>query len=71
MGNCLCKDTPELEIYDGHNHAETENTILPESSVGTVASSDVSTTTFKFPTSANIDKLVLETLGVIGSLVDK
>lgn len=72
MGNCLCKDTPEeLEVYNGQNHAETENTILPESSVGTVASGDMSTTTFKFPTSANIDKLVLETLGVIGSLVDK
>ncbi|KOX73499.1 RING finger and SPRY domain-containing protein 1 [Melipona quadrifasciata] len=71
MGNCFCKDTQvELDIYNGHNYAQTENTILPESSVGTVASGDMSTTTFKFPTSANIDKLVLETLAVIGSLVD-
>lgn len=72
MGNCLCKDIPEeLEVHHGHNHANIENTILPESNVGTVASNDMNITTFKFPTSANIDKLVLETLGVIGSLVDK
>lgn len=71
MGNCLCKDIPEeLEVHHGHNHANTENTILPESNVGTIASNDMNITTFKFPTSANIDKLVLETLGVIGSLVD-
>ncbi|XP_076385864.1 RING finger and SPRY domain-containing protein 1 isoform X2 [Megachile rotundata] len=71
MGNCLCKDTPEdLDVYSGQNHAEIENTVLPESSVGTAASGDVTSTPFKFPTSANIDKLVLESLGVIGSLVD-
>lgn len=72
MGNCLCKDTPEeLEVYNGQNHAQVENTVLPESSIGTVASDDVTVTGFKFPNSANIDKLVLETLGIVGSLVDK
>lgn len=68
MGNCLCKDTPEGH---GQNHAGTENTISPESIVDTVASGDITNTTFMFPSSAHIDKLVLETLGVIGSLVDK
>lgn len=72
MGNCLCKDTPEeLEAYNEYNHTRTENTILPETSVGTVASSNVSTTNFKFPTLANIDQLVFESLGVMGTLVDK
>lgn len=73
MGNCLCKDRLEEveKIHRGQNHAGTENTVLPESSVDTVASGDVTSTPFKFSTSANIDKLVLETLGVIGSLVDK
>lgn len=71
MGNCLCKDTPEEhEVYSGRNHADVENT-LSELNVDTVASCDVTATPFKFPTSSNIDKLVLETLGVIGSLVDK
>ena len=71
MGNCLCKDTPEeLDIYGGQNHADAENTVLPESSVGTVASGDVTSTPFKFPTSAIIDKLVLETLSVVGCVVD-
>lgn len=73
MGNCLCKDTPEdLETYNGHqNHAESENTILPQANVSTVVSGDTASPTFKFPTSTAIDMLVLETLGVIGSLVDK
>lgn len=72
MGNCCCKDTlEELDIYGGQNHADAENTVLPESSVGTVASGDVSSTPFKFPTSAIIDKLVLETLSVVGCVVDK
>ncbi|KAL2725568.1 RING finger and SPRY domain-containing protein 1-like [Vespula squamosa] len=72
MGNCLCKDTPEdLETYNGHqNHAESENTILPQANVSTVVSGDTTSPIFKFPRSLVIDILVLETLGVIGSLVD-
>ncbi|XP_076244487.1 RING finger and SPRY domain-containing protein 1 [Calliopsis andreniformis] len=71
MGCCLCKDTlEELQAYNGQNHAEVENTVLPESSVGTVASDNVTCRGLKFPSSANIDKLVLETLSVVGSLVD-
>ncbi|OAD52697.1 RING finger and SPRY domain-containing protein 1 [Eufriesea mexicana] len=52
MGNCLCKDTPqELYVFYGQNHAGTENTISSESVVGcTVASGDMTNTTFKFPT---------------------
>ncbi|KZC08409.1 PREDICTED: RING finger and SPRY domain-containing protein 1-like [Dufourea novaeangliae] len=70
MGNCLCKDTPEEhEVYNGQNHAEAENTVLSEFNIGTSASSSVTTVHFNFPNSAYIDKLVLETLGVIGSLV--
>lgn len=71
MGNCLCKDTPEeLETYGG-NHGEAQNTILPEPSISIVSSSDSASPSFKFPTSANIDKLVLETLGSLDTLVDK
>lgn len=71
MGNCLCKDTPEeLEPYGSDNRVETQNTIIPESSISMVSSSG-SAYPFKFPTSANIDKLVLETLGSLDTLVDK
>ncbi|XP_053994737.1 RING finger and SPRY domain-containing protein 1-like [Hylaeus anthracinus] len=71
MGNCLGKDTPEEhEAYSRHNRAYAQNTVLSESSIGTVSSSDMTATPFKFPTSFNIDKLVLETLGILGSLVD-
>ncbi|XP_043248420.1 RING finger and SPRY domain-containing protein 1-like [Colletes gigas] len=67
MGNCLCKETPEEhEVYSGHNDANAENSVLSESS----ASNDVTATTFKFPTSSNIDKLVLETIEVIDFFVD-
>lgn len=72
MGNCLCKDTPEeLETYGSNNHAETQNTILPEPGISMVSSSDSASPSYKFPTSANIDKLVLETLGSLDTLVDK
>lgn len=72
MGNCLCKDTPEeLETYGSNNHAEAQNTILPEPTISMVSSSDSASPSFKFPTSANIDKLVLETLGSLDTLVDK
>ena len=72
MGNCLCKDSPDdLQPYSNHNHANSDNTVLSDSSIDLVSAGDTSSSGFKFPTSANIDKLVLETLGVIGSLVDK
>lgn len=71
MGNCLCKDTPEeLETCGGNGHGEAQNTILPEPSISIVSSSDSASPSFKFPTSANIDKLVLETLGSLDTLVD-
>ncbi|KMQ93323.1 ring finger and spry domain-containing protein 1 [Lasius niger] len=70
MGNCLCKDSPELETYGSNNHAQTQNTIIPEPSISLVSSSDSASTSFKFPTSAHIDKLVLETLGSLDTLVD-
>ncbi|XP_076649394.1 RING finger and SPRY domain-containing protein 1 [Halictus rubicundus] len=71
MGNCLGKDTPEVnEVFNGQNHAEAESTVFSESNVGTAASGSVTSAAFNFPNSANIDKLVLETLAVIGSLVD-
>lgn len=72
MGNCLCKDSPDdHEPYTSNNHATSANTILPNSNVDLISSSDEDSTGFKFPTSVMIDKLVLETLGVIGLLVDK
>ncbi|KAI4493323.1 hypothetical protein M0802_009491 [Mischocyttarus mexicanus] len=72
MGNCLCKDTPEdLETYNEHqNPTESQNTILPLPNASMVVHDDSTSSTFKFPTSTAIDMLVLETLGVIGSLVD-
>ncbi|XP_046606645.1 RING finger and SPRY domain-containing protein 1-like [Neodiprion virginianus] len=73
MGNCLCKDTQdELEPYSNRNHnAQIGNTVIPIAN-DTVAAGDAATAspTFRFPTSANVDRLVLETLGVIGTLVD-
>lgn len=73
MGNCLCKDTPgiyDIETY-GSNHAETQNTIIPEPSISIVSCNDSASPSFKFPTSSHIDKLVLETLGSLDTLVDK
>ncbi|XP_043461440.1 RING finger and SPRY domain-containing protein 1-like [Leptopilina heterotoma] len=71
MGNCLCKDSSDdHQPYTSNNHATSANTILPNSNVDLISSSDEDSTGFKFPTSVIIDKLVLETLGVIGLLVD-
>lgn len=66
MGACLCKDCPD-DQDNGSNENNDETTVPSNDSH---AGGD-SSPGFKFPTSANIDKLVLETLGVIGSLVDK
>ena len=72
MGNCLCKDSAvDGETYGEHNHVQTENTIVPDFSEDNIGAGDTTNPGFKFPTSANVDKLVLETLGVIGRLVDK
>lgn len=66
MGACLCKDCPDGQ--ENGNNENDEDTAVP--SIDSHAAGDPSPD-FKFPTSANIDKLVLETLGVIGCLVDK
>ncbi|TGZ54977.1 RING finger and SPRY domain-containing protein 1 [Temnothorax longispinosus] len=73
MGNCLCKDTPgiyDIETYGSRNHAETQNTIIPEPSISIVSCSDSASPSFKFPAGSHIDKLVLETLGSLDTLVD-
>lgn len=72
MGNCLCKDTPglyDIEPYGSNNHAEAQNTRIPEPS--TDSCSDSASPSYKFPTLSHIDKLVLETLGSLDTLVDK
>ncbi|XP_066603456.1 RING finger and SPRY domain-containing protein 1-like [Prorops nasuta] len=70
MGNCCCKDTLEgIGTYDDQNVTESGTSAF-DTNAGTVESGDSPAPSFKFPTSANVDKLVLETLGVIGSLVD-
>ncbi|XP_011315069.1 RING finger and SPRY domain-containing protein 1 [Fopius arisanus] len=71
MGNCLCKDSAdEPEVDCDGNHVEVENTVISDNHChGSLGGSD-DPPCYKFPTSSNIDKLVLETLGVIGALVD-
>lgn len=71
MGNCLCKNGNEESEQDPDNSTRAMGgTILLDNNVETIAANET-TTNYKFPTSANIDKLVLEILGVIGLLVDK
>lgn len=70
MGNCLCKNGNEEPEQDPNSTRAMGTTILLDQHVETIAANET-TTNFKFPTSANIDKLVLEILGVIGLLVDK
>lgn len=70
MGNCLCKDGNEETEHDPDNSTRAMGaTILSDNHVETIAVTE--TTNYKFPTSTNIDKLVLEILEVIGLLVDK
>ncbi|OXU25388.1 hypothetical protein TSAR_000474 [Trichomalopsis sarcophagae] len=70
MGNCLCKNgNEECEQDPNYDTRAMGATILLDNHVETIATNE-STTNYKFPTSANIDKLVLEILGVIGLLVD-
>jgi hypothetical protein len=71
MGNCLGKNSNEESDQVPNNSTRaTEATILSDNNVEAIAANETSTN-YKFPTSANIDKLVLEILGVIGLLVDK
>lgn len=70
MGNCLCKDGNEESEHASNNSRAMGATILLDNHVETIAANEAPTN-YKFPTSANIDKLVLEILGVIGLLVDK
>lgn len=71
MGNCLCKDTNEESDQASNNNSRAVGaTILLDNHVETITDNEAPTN-YKFPTSANIDKLVLEILGVIGLLVDK
>lgn len=72
MGNCLCKDSiVEGETYCERNNVQEDDSVVPNTNEHNAADGDTSSSGFKFPTSANVDKLVLETLGVIGRLVDK
>lgn len=71
MGNCLCKDTPELDSYGSTSHTETQNTIIPEPNLNTVPSSGAARSSFKFSSFSYIDKLVLQTLKSLDTLVDK
>ncbi|XP_043286740.1 RING finger and SPRY domain-containing protein 1-like [Venturia canescens] len=71
MGNCLCKESPANgETYHMHNNVQNVNTIVPEPTEDNNAASNAANCGFKFPTSSNIDKLVLELLQIIGRLVD-
>lgn len=72
MGNCVCKDgSADAETCSDQYHAEGDNTIIPFPTVGAILRRDAGSSYFEFEHSANVDKLVLETLGVIASLVDK
>ncbi|KAF7988384.1 hypothetical protein HCN44_000957 [Aphidius gifuensis] len=70
MGNCWCKNsTEESEVYCDNNHVVNDTTIIPNN-YNDNSICDVNQPSFKFPTSVDIDKYVLETLSVIGALVD-
>lgn len=70
MGNCLCKNSEEEQetTNELRDNVEAQNTIFPDNCNDNQSNEPFS---FRFPTSENVDKLVLETLGVIGGLVDK
>ncbi|KAK0081567.1 hypothetical protein PV325_011932 [Microctonus aethiopoides] len=69
MGNCLCKNSEEEQetTNELRDNVEAQNTIFPDNCNDNQSNEPFS---FRFPTSENVDKLVLETLGVIGELVD-
>lgn len=72
MGNCLGKDGPtDGETYQPHNNIQNINTIVPPPADENNLPGNATNCGFNFPTSSNVDKLVLETLQVIGRLVDK
>ncbi|XP_058809374.1 RING finger and SPRY domain-containing protein 1-like [Phymastichus coffea] len=71
MGNCLCKDASNEESEQNETNNSTRavgTTILMDNHVD--VTTNETAPSYKFPTSANIDRLVLEILGVIGLLVD-
>lgn len=79
MGNCLCKNGNDEDCDQNQTYTSSRAsgaTILLDNhhaveAVAAAAAASETPPNFKFPTSANIDKLVLEILGVIGLLVDK
>lgn len=72
MGNCWCKNsTEDSEVYCDNNHVVNDNTILSNNCNDNNGLCEINQSNFKFPTSVDIDKYVLETLSVIGALVDK
>ncbi|XP_012279544.1 RING finger and SPRY domain-containing protein 1 [Orussus abietinus] len=71
MGNCLRKASlDDLETCEGRNRADSRNRILSNRSENASATDDSSNPCFRFPTTDDIDKLVLDFLAVIRSLVD-
>ena len=71
MGACICKDVPDAEEYVGNP----QDTLPRARGLGdeyeTYLSARSGSMRWKFPASTTVDKLVLETLNVVGSLVEK
>lgn len=71
MGNCLCKDcSGELDPYNVQQNVESDMTELPNPALDTITTNDDVRTNSKAYIK-HIERLILETLEVIGSLVDK
>lgn len=71
MGNCLCKDSAdELEACNDNerNNEAPDSQAVSNHSTETIG---FNSSIFKLPTSNNVDKLILETLGIIGTMIDK
>lgn len=70
MGACICKDVQDAEEYVGN----TQDTLPRARGLGddydNYLSARSGSMRWKFPASTTVDKLVLETLNVVGSLVE-
>lgn len=70
MGNCLCKNKNGESQNNASNGTVGQGDTIFHDNMDTTIPYETPPS-YKFPTSTNIDKLVLEILGVIGMLVDK
>lgn len=71
MGACICKDVPDTDEYVGNIRENITRARGLGDEYENYLSARSGSMRWKFPASTTVDKLVLETLNVVGSLVEK